>query len=960
MIAERYGFTAIKSLLIQYPLVQRAMALGSKPWNRSKIMLVGEGRVGKTALCNSMMGKSFVETESTVGLTKLTCDVWRAATTRNGRWTEHEKPEREFEAGIAQLVTDMESPEPTKEESLPQVSKGESKPVRTTMSKSSNAKTAHGGEPSQKNLSAREWKSTGLTSKRVKQAVVPYQPDATLVMKCLADVKLTESNLILSLFDFGGQSVFNIIHHLFLTSYGVYLVVFNMEDMLDDNKREQSLSEISFWINSIVMHTREAITNKLAPVFLIGTHKDVVCDSSDHIRISKVITERFRYNAVWGAIKKYSSSLCFFAVNNRLGQNDGVILELMSEIESVLKNADYVKEKRPLTWLKALDELMASKQNFLTQEKAFSIAVANGVEENAMQVFLSFLNEMGMVLWLDEEGLRDLVILDVINFFVEPATLIICNHIANPSDSTVHHKNIQEVCSNENAKDWDEMTQRGLVSHRLLEFFLRYKVEERNIPVVIKMLLKYGLIVRLDQTQDQASHANQFTTEQYLVPALLPSTEEDPSTFQDDNWSRVKIFNSCYFVFSVASTLNKLQIMPSLQLIKECFLPKGIMERLIGKVVQWSQLTNITNVYFVPRLYQNYVVLSLGRQQFRLVCIPRINCIRLDVEGEHPLPVHHRIFEQIDKCIKECMGSLYCATFLRLGGALEVVDGMTLVDLEAVRDSSSSINIEACPLDRKMFSCWMINRDALSSYDVFISHRWDENDDTIAKMLYDILQCHYTVGSNCRAVQLFFDIARLKGGQQFQKAFGEALAKSTVFVPIVCESALKRMVFHNPEEEDNVLIEWMLALECMRDPTHSRVRGIYPLMFGKYNDNEYVSQFDSNKIMSTLPEVIPAKSIGIVKGILKDMGVNESTGLGSRTVKSVVVDLLKYIGKVVEEKHSPKEFIIIASKNILDAIERGEISHSTGNSRVSMKVFSVTLLFYYNLHLFHCIYFIIN
>ena len=931
MIAERRGFTTIKSLLIQYPLVQRAMALGSKPWSRSKIMLVGEGRVGKTALCNSMMGKSFVETESTVGLTKLTCNVRRAATTRNGRWIEHEKPDKEFEAGIAQLVTDMESLEPTEEESLPQVSTGESKPLRTTMPKYTNATTARGGEPSQKNLSARE--STRLTSKRVKQTVVPNQPDATLVMKCLANVKLTESNLILSLFDFGGQSVFNIIHHLFLTSYGVYLVVFNMVDMLDSNKREQSLSEMSFWINSIVMHTRDAITNKLAPVFLIGTHKDVVCDTFDHNRISMVIAERFRYNAVWGAIKKYSSSLCFFAVNNKLGQNDGVILELMTKIESVLKNADYVKEKRPLTWLKALDELMATKHNFLTQEKAFSIAVANGVEENAMQVFLSFLNEMGMVLWLDEEGLRDVVILDVINFFVEPATLIICNHIAKPSDSTVHHKEIQEVCSNENAKEWDEMTQRGLVNQRLLEFFLRYKVEERNISVVIKMLLKYGLIVRLDQTQDQASHANQSTAEQYLVPALLPSTEEDPSTFQDDNWSSVKIFNSCYFVFSVVSTLNRLQIMPLLQLIKECFLPKGIMERLIGKVVQWSQLTNITNVYFVPRLYQNYVVLLFGRQQFRLVCIPRINCIRLDVEGEHPLPVHHRIFEQIAKCIKECMGSLYCATFLRLGGALEVVDGMTLVDLEAVRDISFQVNI-----DRKIFSRWMINRDALSSYDVFISHRWDKNDDTITKMLYDTLQGHFTVGSNCRAVQVFFDVARLKGGQQFQKAFGEALVKSTVFVPIVCESALIGMLTHKSEEEDNVLIEWMLALECMQDLTHPRVRAIYPLMFGKYNDNEYVSLFDCKDIVSTLPEVIPAKSIGIVKGILKDMGVNESAELGSRTVKSVVVDILKYLGKVVEEKLSLKEFMIMTSKNILDAVERGGISQTTGNRWVIMSL----------------------
>ena len=49
-----------------------------------------------------------------------------------------------------------------------------------------------------------------------------------LVMKYLAEVKVSDTDLILSLFDFEGQSVFNIMHKLFLTSYGVCAVVFNM------------------------------------------------------------------------------------------------------------------------------------------------------------------------------------------------------------------------------------------------------------------------------------------------------------------------------------------------------------------------------------------------------------------------------------------------------------------------------------------------------------------------------------------------------------------------------------------------------------------------------------------------------------------------------------------------------------------------------------------------------------
>ena len=38
-------------------------------------MVVGEGRAGKTALTNSIIGKPFVETSSTIGINEFTCDI---------------------------------------------------------------------------------------------------------------------------------------------------------------------------------------------------------------------------------------------------------------------------------------------------------------------------------------------------------------------------------------------------------------------------------------------------------------------------------------------------------------------------------------------------------------------------------------------------------------------------------------------------------------------------------------------------------------------------------------------------------------------------------------------------------------------------------------------------------------------------------------------------------------------
>ncbi|KAJ1409647.1 hypothetical protein B484DRAFT_468763, partial [Ochromonadaceae sp. CCMP2298] len=55
--------------------IAQAAKRGPKPWGRSKIMIVGEGRAGKSALANSIIGRPFSQTESTVGINQLTCDI---------------------------------------------------------------------------------------------------------------------------------------------------------------------------------------------------------------------------------------------------------------------------------------------------------------------------------------------------------------------------------------------------------------------------------------------------------------------------------------------------------------------------------------------------------------------------------------------------------------------------------------------------------------------------------------------------------------------------------------------------------------------------------------------------------------------------------------------------------------------------------------------------------------------
>jgi septin family protein len=99
--------TGPSSKALSRQMMDMVLQQESRSWDRSKIMIVGEGRAGKTALANNIIGKPFQETVSTIGINQFTCDV-KFARTGNGAWSEHTTPDKNYEAAIAALMRDVE------------------------------------------------------------------------------------------------------------------------------------------------------------------------------------------------------------------------------------------------------------------------------------------------------------------------------------------------------------------------------------------------------------------------------------------------------------------------------------------------------------------------------------------------------------------------------------------------------------------------------------------------------------------------------------------------------------------------------------------------------------------------------------------------------------------------------------------------------------------------------------
>ncbi len=91
--------------------------------------------------------------------------------------------------------------------------------------------------------------------------------------------KLKEPSLHLNTYDFAGQKEYRPMHHCFIVRRAIYLVVFNLQLVLQflqgKLRKPNPLEEIRYWLNSIHahIHISDEDDKKMKTIFLIGTHR---------------------------------------------------------------------------------------------------------------------------------------------------------------------------------------------------------------------------------------------------------------------------------------------------------------------------------------------------------------------------------------------------------------------------------------------------------------------------------------------------------------------------------------------------------------------------------------------------------------------------------------------------------------------------------------------------------------
>ena len=991
-------------------LMQLAMEKGEKPWGRSTVMFVGAGRAGKTGTERSMLGYAFAHTESTIGINnehmfEVTSELANVDGDANfaggSRWLLAEKAEKEYESALAKLASAIQQGKVDKDNLLLEKQKvveqkakldamkkdmvkanatsaAASVPLSSVPSSSSSSSaTAQPVVPSSVALTPTTTTATtaggssydSLINEDPLSATVPQEVDLEYALRMLAKDLQMNSKLLLTFLDFGGQKAFESINQFFMVEQAVYVVVFNMECFLTPDRVpinpakgittwSECLKVALHWISSVVVHTMKQGSTKPAPIFIAGTHKDTVPSSADHQAISDTLSAALgEYNPALNSLQRNEAEgLCFFPIDNTLGRSDPTMTALMKRVEAVIETQPYVKKMLPLLWFRVLDWMNGQSRFYLKYDEVATYAKECGFDMSTTQAvddMLSMFHECSVLMWHNADGLRHIVILNPIAFFVLHATNILCQHTATATDATQHKlpRVIDDKIQSDTLlrSDFSQMISTGIITRRLLDVLLSESEEPR---VVMQLMITYALLVPLVREEGEIDGDN--TLLKYLVPALLPEGTNEMAESAEGH--RFVVF------FSVTDAIAD-DCLRHGDMRDKGFLPGGLFPRLVAKLLVWSQQTTTARTWSCDK---DSMTLFFGNQKFHVTHRPDINAIQVNMFDHHtPLAIHARLKNILEVLKAECFQTLNMSTLVEhhgdapMQGAVRPSSGIRwLIPLSAIRSRTVFLGGGSQGVRKltemeveKWFDSWLIRTGAsdVELYDVFFSYRWHWFTKLLTAQLADML-AQFTTGDNPpRPILTFLDVYSLEMGLNFQSSFVGGLVRSRLMVAFVSWAALARMMTHDADGnettiftmEDNVLIEWLCSLRLLQ---LKRIH-VMPLFLGNCTDANGVggSFFEKDaatgtSVLQRLPERVAEPSLAKAVELMTKAGVWTSGspvepsafGLSSLSVRAIVTAMTNQMGVQACESKNPAELLRSCADKITGILAKCSAAGSGG------------------------------
>jgi len=469
--------------------------------------------------------------------------------------------------------------------------------------------------------------------------------------------------VVISAWDFGGQELYYALHHIFIRTTAVFLVVFSLSDAL--SAPDLVARHLIHWVNSIHTYsggryTRNAeeldIDNMGENILLVGTHKDVI--PADQLEQSLKAIDDQLYGIFKGLDcychlrfpgEKNTGSRIFFAVSNKQGDNDPEVAELRDTIIDVIDSMNFIHVPRPLRWIRTNDafrvwarkpgsapyglpgEIMTYSEahqaaNLMMRRISSTDTTRYDVCDAELRLMLRFLHDIGEVVYIEdlvpeEEQSDNLIVLSYAWLVRMMKAVLIRNDAKRDTKMPPEYKRQRP---HKNQSDWSQMWEDlwsiGKLHGDLLQFRLWDEVPEAASNVVLRLFDRLDLMCAMpdDDPTDQVS---------YLIPSIaLYYNTNRQGLVQERLGSNPPALSGALIAFLTFSG----------------FLPEGLLSRLLVQGVR-VRVWKIIKVSY----QRATVVLKLPRTgaslSIQLVAEPalsRIGCYRYSQAAEKATLLH--------------------------------------------------------------------------------------------------------------------------------------------------------------------------------------------------------------------------------------------------------------------------------------------------------------------------------
>lgn len=708
------------------------------------------------------------------------------------------------------------------------------------------------------------------------------------------------SHIYFSIFDFTSvKSGFAVISNLYLPDSGIVICSFDIAEFCspDEKVSERCIGHLKWQLNNVTAQCcKKSGRDVIGPgIAIVGIADDIGYFNMDfiHSMLLNIISETPYYQLI------ITPSLadgfrCFFpicrshvTVVSRQGSTT-----LRNSLENYIVNKKKYRvlgTETPFYFFKSLD-LIQSENASVMLESAMLKKCADYLPPEEVVKITKYFSSIGWMIRFDLQNPNKFVITKPIEFIYNQAIKLFL-----PEGDLKARITIAEhpVCARTYPEDWKLFDYKSIIDRKLL------KVLWSDL-LLGQWLTELFIITGILYPFARNHIVDEVYTTKYLVPMNLKcSIGSELAENQKRTCLFVLLSKEITTNYVDRSTIRKLSM---------------LNERIYFGLLTSFPFENLRDISL------NAFDIEYQDRKFRISLVDGQTQIKLEIEGEHGLPIQEMVYSRLSEVIKQYELPIFCYCCLCCG-LTENLILLTKIQQAADKENRSPLKIddgieEMAPskLDEE-FKDWLKD-PIVNEPDVFISYRWVIGKDSeLVEKLYSEFRPRHLALENKRRVYVFRDNKFLKEGETILE-FLTYLLRSRVVVPMVSVNALERMLRYDDNFGDNLLLEWAMTITIQSIWSDKKV---YPIIFGDVDiKTENVCDFDWSMV-GRLPEVIPWKIWNQVKEKLSTEGVT-CTEIQPFDIRSIVKKILDCLGlavKRVKENNNMSSIVQTSSQAIV-------------------------------------------